>query len=104
MAPEVIKHQPYGTAADVYSFSILVWELLTGLTPYSHLSPIDAIYAVADRQERPELPASAPAAVRTLLTACWPQDAAQRWDFHQVVQHLVAAQISHARAEASLPV
>ncbi|CAL0331946.1 unnamed protein product [Lupinus luteus] len=40
MAPEVIEHKPYGQKADVFSFGISLWELLTGELPYSHLTPI----------------------------------------------------------------
>ncbi|KAM0041503.1 putative dual-specificity kinase TKL-Pl-4 family [Helianthus debilis subsp. tardiflorus] len=29
MAPEVIEHKPYSHKADVFSFGIVVWELLT---------------------------------------------------------------------------
>lgn len=29
MAPEVIEHKPYGEKADVFSFAIVIWELLT---------------------------------------------------------------------------
>ncbi|KAE8650717.1 hypothetical protein Csa_010279 [Cucumis sativus] len=32
MAPEVIEHKPYDHKADVYSFGIVLWELLTGST------------------------------------------------------------------------
>lgn len=30
MAPEVIKHGPYDHKADIFSFGIVLWELLTG--------------------------------------------------------------------------
>ncbi|KAJ0474986.1 putative dual-specificity kinase TKL-Pl-4 family [Helianthus annuus] len=30
MAPEVIEHKPYDHIADVFSFAIVLWELLTG--------------------------------------------------------------------------
>lgn len=29
MAPEVIEHKPYDEKADVFSFGVVVWELLT---------------------------------------------------------------------------
>jgi serine/threonine protein kinase len=29
MAPEVINHQPYDNKADVFSFAIVLWELVT---------------------------------------------------------------------------
>lgn len=34
MAPEVIDAQPYSQKADVYSFGIVMWELLTREAPY----------------------------------------------------------------------
>lgn len=33
MAPEVIRHEEYGSACDVYSFAILAWEMLTYRIP-----------------------------------------------------------------------
>lgn len=29
MAPEVIEHKPYGEKADIFSFAVVIWELLT---------------------------------------------------------------------------
>lgn len=29
MAPEVIEHKPYDEKADVFSFAVVLWELLT---------------------------------------------------------------------------
>ena len=40
MAPEVIEHNPYGEKADVFSFGIVLWELLTGKVPYQEMTPL----------------------------------------------------------------
>lgn len=42
MAPEVIEHKPYDHKADVFSFGIVLWELLTGEIPYAYLTPLQA--------------------------------------------------------------
>ncbi len=40
MAPEVIEHNPYRERADVFSFGIMLWELLTGRVPYDDMTPL----------------------------------------------------------------
>ncbi|KAJ8772678.1 hypothetical protein K2173_027855 [Erythroxylum novogranatense] len=49
MAPEVIEHKPYDHKADVFSFGIFLWELLTGKLPYEHLTPLQAAVGVVQQ-------------------------------------------------------
>ncbi|KAK7850317.1 serine/threonine-protein kinase sty46 [Quercus suber] len=51
MAPEVIKHKTYDHKVDVFSFGVLVWELLTGKChlPYEHLTPLQAAVGVVQK-------------------------------------------------------
>ncbi|KAI7739681.1 hypothetical protein M8C21_020548 [Ambrosia artemisiifolia] len=49
MAPEVIEHRPYDHKADVFSFGIVLWELLTGEVPYSYLTPLQAAVGVVQQ-------------------------------------------------------
>lgn len=37
MAPEVINHQPYDQKADVFSFAIVLWELVTAKVKFHFL-------------------------------------------------------------------
>lgn len=49
MAPEMIKHKPYGHKVDVYSFGLLLWEMVTGKIPYEDMTPVQAAFAVVDK-------------------------------------------------------
>ncbi|KAJ4823134.1 hypothetical protein Tsubulata_043134 [Turnera subulata] len=49
MAPEVIEHKAYDHKADVFSFGIVLWELLTGKLPYEQLTPLQAAVGVVQQ-------------------------------------------------------
>src|SRR3990170_8207793 len=34
MAPEILQGKQYTTASDIYSFGMIMWELMTGRTPF----------------------------------------------------------------------
>ncbi|XP_062193930.1 serine/threonine-protein kinase STY46-like isoform X2 [Phragmites australis] len=78
MAPEVIEHKPYDHKADVFSFGILMWELLTGKIPYEYLTPLQAAVGVVQKGLRPTIPKNIHAKLAELLQKCWQQDPAQR--------------------------
>ena len=35
MAPEVLRGKPYTPASDIYSFAMIMWELTSGVPPFS---------------------------------------------------------------------
>lgn len=41
-SPEVIQSHRFDSKADVYSFGIVLWELMTGEVPYSDCGDINA--------------------------------------------------------------
>lgn len=49
MAPEMIKEKHHTKKVDVYSFGIVLWELLTALTPFDNLTPEQAAFAVCQK-------------------------------------------------------
>ncbi|KAL5576733.1 hypothetical protein UlMin_018432 [Ulmus minor] len=49
MAPEMIKKKSYGRKVDVYSFSLILWEMVAGTIPYEDMNPIQAAFAVVNK-------------------------------------------------------
>ncbi|XP_066351924.1 uncharacterized protein [Miscanthus floridulus] len=88
MAPEMMKHKPYGRKVDVYSFGLILWEMFSGTIPYEELNPFQAAFAVFDKNVRPAIPSSCPAPVRLLIEQCWASHPEKRPDFSQIVQIL----------------
>ncbi|CAD5166797.1 serine/threonine/tyrosine-protein kinase HT1-like [Musa acuminata AAA Group] len=88
MAPEMIKHKPYGRKVDVYSFGLLLWEMVTGTIPYEDMTPIQAAFAVVNKNLRPTIPTDCPAPLRALIEQCWGVLPEKRPEFWQIVKVL----------------
>jgi len=84
MAPEVIRHEKYDAHCDVYSFAVLVWEMLTYSVPFEGMTPVEAAFAVAKHGKRPALPEGAPERITDVIKMCWMQDASMRPSFRKI--------------------
>jgi hypothetical protein len=90
MAPEILANQPYAEPADVFSFGIILWELLTRECPYDGMTAIQCALAVLNRDQRPQIPAWCPPAFQSLIQSCVKRDPSQRPTFAQVCAALEA--------------
>ncbi|KAK7270158.1 hypothetical protein RIF29_23100 [Crotalaria pallida] len=88
MAPEVIEHKPYDHKADVFSFGVVLWELLTGKLPYEYLTPLQAAIGVVQKGLRPTIPKNTHPKFVELLERSWQQDPALRPDFLEIIEIL----------------
>uniref|UniRef100_A0A5B7A6S7 Protein kinase domain-containing protein n=1 Tax=Davidia involucrata TaxID=16924 RepID=A0A5B7A6S7_DAVIN len=88
MAPEMIKRKSYGRKVDVYSFGLILWEMVAGTIPYEDMTPIQAAFAVVNKNLRPAIPGDCPPAMRALIEQCWCSQPEKRPEFWQVVKVL----------------
>ncbi|PKA64616.1 Serine/threonine-protein kinase HT1 [Apostasia shenzhenica] len=88
MAPEMIKHKRYGRKVDVYSFGLLLWEMVTGTVPFEDMTPIQAAFAVVNKNMRPIIPSDCPVALRALIEQCWSSLPEKRPEFSEIVKVL----------------
>jgi len=104
MAPEIVMQQPYSEKADVFSFAIIMWEILTRQEPYEGRAGLGLAMAVANEGIRPPVPAYCPAEWATLMTQSWAQNADERPSFEDILDRLSALETQVDAALRGAPV
>ncbi|KTG43394.1 hypothetical protein cypCar_00005082 [Cyprinus carpio] len=89
MAPEVIKLSLFSKSSDVWSFGVLLWELLTGEVPYREIDALAVAYGVAMNKLTLPIPSTCPEAFAQLLGECWCPNPHGRPSFGSILKRLV---------------
>jgi len=89
MAPEMFQTNTYTEKIDVYSFSIVLFELLTGELPYQNENSF-SLPVLVTKGLRPTIPKTVPKPWVKLMTQCWNDKPSKRPGFDRIVQQLVA--------------
>ena len=88
MAPESIFLRTYTTKSDVWSFGVLLWEIMTyGGEPYSTV-PFESLFKLLKVGYRLERPSSCPELVYGIMSECWNDDPVMRPTFDELVVEL----------------
>jgi len=93
VAPEILWGAKFTEAADVYSYSMVAWEVLTHEVPFAGMNPVQIGVAVREQKLRPPLPDDCDPGFAELLHACWHDAPEKRPSFVRVlgkIQALVA--------------
>ncbi|XP_033614749.1 ephrin type-A receptor 5 isoform X4 [Fukomys damarensis] len=87
-APEAIAFRKFTSASDVWSYGIVMWEVVSyGERPYWEMTNQDVIKAVEEGYRLPS-PMDCPAALYQLMLDCWQKDRNSRPKFDDIVSML----------------
>ncbi|XP_041427764.1 ephrin type-B receptor 2 isoform X3 [Xenopus laevis] len=87
-APEAIQYRKFTSASDVWSYGIVMWEVMSyGERPYWDMTNQDVINAIEQDYRLPP-PMDCPNALHQLMLDCWQKDRNHRPKFGQNVNTL----------------
>lgn len=85
MAIESLEGQVYTSQSDVWSYGVLLWEIMTlGAKPYKGL-PLQDIYKKLEKGYRMEQPPNCNTEIYTLMRKCWSAQPTDRPTFTEIV-------------------
>ncbi|XP_052161596.1 uncharacterized protein LOC127778986 [Oryza glaberrima] len=103
MAPELLNgsSNKVSEKVDVFSFGIVMWEILTGEEPYANMHYGAIIGGIVNNTLRPPVPASCDPEWRRLMEQCWAPDPSQRPAFTEIAGRLRAMSVAANQAKAA---
>ncbi|KAG5052782.1 hypothetical protein JHK87_004980 [Glycine soja] len=93
LAPEIIAGDPENVTetwmSNVYSFGMVIWEMVTGEAAYSSFSPVQAAVGIAACGLRPEIPKDCQQTLKHIMTKCWNNTPSKRPHFSEILAILL---------------
>ncbi|XP_026756151.2 mitogen-activated protein kinase kinase kinase 7-like [Galleria mellonella] len=90
MAPEVFEGSSYTEKCDVFSWGIILWEVLSRRKPFEEGGSAYRIMWAVHTGQRPNLIEGCPRPIEQLMTQCWHKVPAERPSMAQVVELMTA--------------
>eukprot|EP00179_Madagascaria_erythrocladioides_P025977 CAMPEP_0198327354 /NCGR_PEP_ID=MMETSP1450-20131203/14641_1 /TAXON_ID=753684 ORGANISM="Madagascaria erythrocladiodes, Strain CCMP3234" /NCGR_SAMPLE_ID=MMETSP1450 /ASSEMBLY_ACC=CAM_ASM_001115 /LENGTH=825 /DNA_ID=CAMNT_0044031395 /DNA_START=242 /DNA_END=2719 /DNA_ORIENTATION=+ len=90
MAPELLRQDPFDEMSDVFSFGVILWELVVCEKPWSFDHPMQIVFKVGSRGEKLVVPSSVSVIpeLRQMITMCFNDNAQKRPKFVDLAAEL----------------
>uniref|UniRef100_A0A6B2L036 Protein kinase domain-containing protein n=1 Tax=Arcella intermedia TaxID=1963864 RepID=A0A6B2L036_9EUKA len=89
MSPEVLEGRKLTEKIDVYSFGLILWEIIKRVQPYGEYETVAALRkAVCKDGVRPPISKKIPPVLGNIIEQCWQQDPQKRPSFVSVLDML----------------
>ena len=79
MSPEQVSNRAVDHRSDIFSFGLVLYEMLSGAPPFQGSSAVEVMNAIL-KEPPPELPDAVPPALRQIVAECLEKDPAARFD------------------------
>ncbi|PKU84067.1 Serine/threonine-protein kinase CTR1 [Dendrobium catenatum] len=74
--------------SDVFSFGVILWELMTESIPWNHLNAMQVVGVVGFMDQRLDIPQGIDPKIAAIISDCWASDPLQRPSFQDLVGRL----------------
>jgi serine/threonine protein kinase len=89
MAPEALFHRIYTNQSDVWSYGVLLWEIMTlGGTPYPSVPNMEQLFNLLQSGHRMEKPSCCSLEIYMIMRDCWSYHPNERPMFDELVESL----------------
>lgn len=93
MAPELIRHDKCSQKVDIWSFGIILWELLTRQIPYNNWGQSQVMWEVGNNRISTPIPSNCPTQIGAILTSCIDFDTEKRPTFEDISKMIPIAEL-----------
>jgi len=88
MAPESIIKQKFSRFTDVWSYGVMLWEMLTGDQPYKDMEMQRICFGIGHNKLTLPIPNGCPDHLKELLQQCWSKEPHMRPSFATIISKL----------------
>ncbi|CAL9096296.1 unnamed protein product [Musa textilis] len=86
MAPEVLRNERSDEKSDVYSYGVILWELVTEKIPWDNFNSMQVIAAVGFMNQRLDLPKDLNPQWVSIIESCWHSEPKCRPTFQELIE------------------
>ncbi|KAK1352884.1 dual specificity protein kinase shkD [Heracleum sosnowskyi] len=86
MAPEVLRNERSNEKSDVFSFGVILWELMTQSVPWSDLNSLQVVGVVGFMDRRLDIPETTDPRISSVIEDCWKSNPGDRPSFKDIIK------------------
>lgn len=88
MSPEAITEKHYSSYSDIWSFGVLMIEVLTNKQPSEHLSNMDVMNLVVYSKGHHKIPDECPETFKQIIEGCFHREPKNRIQLFRIIEIL----------------